>query len=884
MNRDTSTQKTLDRYSAILLLFVTIICLLAITGWLINKHILASIRTDYIPMAPANAIIFLVLCGIYLIFNKFSYPSIMRLILQLILIGMLLIVLFLGVRFITGFGPDLEQLLFPNPPLFGQILSARMSPLSALGFLLIIPAFLLLTGLKTGKHQKRASAILSFIVFCLNGIYYLGYLFRAPLFYGGTFIPIALTSVLAFLFLSLALMLRIGPATWPVSMFTGSSIKARLMRVFIPVSILIVVFQGLISEIFNPWNINPAYRVAVSVLMACIFSILIISYLAHNISDEIDRGDLARLQAEKTLAISEERFRLLFEHAAIGVALIDTSTGQYIDINKRYCEFLGYTKEEMLNLSFQDVTDPEFVQENIDKNTLLLEGKIREFTIEKRYIHKSGEKVWGELTVSPLWKPGEIQPTFAHIAVVQDITARKKAEEALRKSEERFKKLFDEAPLGISLNDSLTGQTYAVNAKFANILGRTVDEVLSSEWMSFTYPEDLQQDLDNMALLNAGKIPGFKMEKRYLRADGSLVWIKMTVAPIDIDGSENPHHLCMIEEITERKRFELVQNATYRITEAAITSDGIDTLYESIHLILRELISAENLFIALYDSNNGLISFPYYIDQYDQKPTAPTVSQGLTGYVIRTGRALLATPQIYDQLIQKGEVEAIGTKSVDWLGVPLKSDGRIIGVIVLQSYTQEKHYSQKDLELLEFVSTQIAQVIERKRLEEEIRNLSLTDELTGLNNRRGFMHLAEQELKLAHRNNRSMLMFFCDVDQLKVINDTFGHAQGDTALKEISAILKECFRDADIMARIGGDEFVILTLNDSRESAVVMNQRIEAALDARNHQKDLSYQLSLSVGAAQYDPVASPTISELLAKADSEMYLQKQSRIINKSG
>jgi diguanylate cyclase (GGDEF)-like protein/PAS domain S-box-containing protein len=856
---------------------------MAVAGWLLHIPLLASLRGEYIPMAPATALVFLAFCGVWWIQKRFFRKPRARILTRLILFGMYLLVLLLAVRYFTGLGPDLEQLLSPNPPLFGQILSARMSPLTAFGFLLSIPAFLLLTVLEPGKHVKTASAILSFIVFILNGIFYLGYLFRAPLFYGGRFIPIALTTVLAFLFLSLALMLTAGQTAWPVRSFVGGSIKARLMRVFIPVSFVIVLFQGLLSEVFNPWNINPAYRIAVAALLACIFSILIITYMAHSIGGEIDRGDKARLEAEKTLVQSEERFRLLFEHAAIGVALIDTTTGHYLDINQKYCDFLGYTKEEMLKQSFQDVTDPDFVQENVENNALLLSGKIREFTIEKRYIHKSGEKVWGELTVSPLWKPGDIQSTFTHIAVVQDITARKKAEEALRKSEERFKKLFNEAPLGISLNDSLTGQTYAANTKFADIMGRTVDEVISSNWMSFTYPEDLQQDLDNMALLNSGKIPGFQMEKRYTRHDGSFVWIKMTVAPIDIEGNEHPHHLCMIEEITERKRFELVQNATYRITEAAITSDGIDTLYESIHSILRELIFAENLFIALFDSNNGLLSFPYYIDQYDQKPLEPTLSQGLTGYVIRSGKSLLATSEVYDQLIQQGEVEPIGTRGEDWLGVPLKADGRIIGVIVLQSYSKEIHYSQKDLELLEFVSTQIAQVIERKHLEEEIRSLSLTDELTGLNNRRGFLHLAEQELKLAHRNKRSMLLFFGDVDHLKLINDTLGHAYGDMALKEISTILKENFREADIMARIGGDEFVVLTLDDSRESVDAMTLRLEAALEACNQLPDRPYHLTFSMGVAHYDPISPASLDDLLAKANNQMYLQKQSHHTNNS-
>jgi diguanylate cyclase (GGDEF)-like protein len=128
-----------------------------------------------------------------------------------------------------------------------------------------------------------------------------------------------------------------------------------------------------------------------------------------------------------------------------------------------------------------------------------------------------------------------------------------------------------------------------------------------------------------------------------------------------------------------------------------------------------------------------------------------------------------------------------------------------------------------------------------------------------------------------------MLLFFGDVDQLKLINDTLGHAQGDMALKGITSILKECFREADIMARIGGDEFVVLTTDDSRDSDEIIIKRIEAALIAFNQQPDKTYTLTLSLGVAHYDPSSPSTLDELLAKADSQMYLQKQSRHAKKA-
>ncbi len=137
-----------------------------------------------------------------------------------------------------------------------------------------------------------------------------------------------------------------------------------------------------------------------------------------------------------------------------------------------------------------------------------------------------------------------------------EIAERIRTEKALRESEERFKKLFIEAPLGIALMDSLSGKIFEVNPMFAKIAGRTMEELAHIDWMSITHPDDIQEDLDNMERMNAGKIPGFQMGKRYLHKDGTPIWISMTIAPVKIADKVNPKHLCMIEDITQRKQSE----------------------------------------------------------------------------------------------------------------------------------------------------------------------------------------------------------------------------------------------------------------------------------------------------------------------------------------
>lgn len=170
------------------------------------------------------------------------------------------------------------------------------------------------------------------------------------------------------------------------------------------------------------------------------------------------------------------------------------------------------------------------------------------------------------------------------------------------------------------------------------------------------------------------------------------------------------------------------------------------------------------------------------------------------------------------------------------------------------------------------------QITERKEMEEELRKLSLTDELTGLYNRRGFMTLAAQQVKIANRMKRELLLISSDLDELKIINDTMGHQEGDQALVDAASILLETFRSSDIIARIGGDEFVILQMKNPEDSLSISIERLQEALKNHNRETNKPYKLSLSLGSVVYSPAQPQSIDQLLAEADAKMYQQKKSR------
>jgi len=173
-------------------------------------------------------------------------------------------------------------------------------------------------------------------------------------------------------------------------------------------------------------------------------------------------------------------------------------------------------------------------------------------------------------------------------------------------------------------------------------------------------------------------------------------------------------------EASEGKRMEQVNESIFQISEASNSAQNLQGLFHSIHQVISGLMPAKNFYISLYDPVRSILSFPYFVDEYDTAPEPKPLGRGLTEYVLRTGQALLASPEVFAELEKRGEVESIGAPSIDWLGVPLNIDGITIGVMVVQTYTEGLRYGKEDKNILKFVCDQIAMVIHRKKAEEDV--------------------------------------------------------------------------------------------------------------------------------------------------------------------
>ena len=180
-----------------------------------------------------------------------------------------------------------------------------------------------------------------------------------------------------------------------------------------------------------------------------------------------------------------------------------------------------------------------------------------------------------------------------------------------------------------------------------------------------------------------------------------------------------------------------------------------------------------------------------------------------------------------------------------------------------------------------FYRPMVKQYNKLRKAEAMMREFALIDDLTGLSNRRGFLTHADQLLRLSNRNQRGLILIYADLDNMKWINDEFGHAEGDRALVTAGEVLKKTFRNSDVVGRVGGDEFAILALEAKAESLDVLRKRLKQNLEKTEYNLDSVHKLTFSLGIIYYNPEQPQTIEELLTRADALMYKDKTFRSMN---
>src|SRR5947199_1125480 len=421
------------------------------------------------------------------------------------------------------------------------------------------------------------------------------------------------------------------------------------------------------------------------------------------------------------------------------VILVLDAEGRYVKIAPTNPSLLYRPAAELLGKTLREVFDGAQADRFMEYIRTALETRT---TVHFEYrLSIGGREVWFSGAISPM--SGD-----QVVLVGRDITERRLAERELRETLSLLNATFESTADGILVVD-LAGRIVSFNRTFAE-LWRIPDSILEAKDHAQTIAFVLEQLADPQGFLS-------KVRDLYARPDASSFDVLTFKDGRIFERFSQPQRIAgksvgrvwSFRDVTESKRAEQIQLATYRISEAAHAARTLQELFGAIHRIVGELMPAKNFYIALYDAANDHLTFPYHVDEYDSDFPSKKPGKGLTEYVLRTGQPLLVTPEVHAELERRGEVELIGPASIDWVGVPLKIGDRTIGVLVAQTYTPGVRYRDTEKHVLQFVSTQVAMAIERKRTEEQL-------------------HESERKYRLLFETNPEP-MFVYDFETLRIL-------------------------------------------------------------------------------------------------------------------
>jgi diguanylate cyclase (GGDEF)-like protein/PAS domain S-box-containing protein len=416
---------------------------------------------------------------------------------------------------------------------------------------------------------------------------------------------------------------------------------------------------------------------------------------------------------------------------------------------------------------------------------------------------------------------------------------RQQAEASLRSSEEKSRTILENIEDGYYEVD-LAGNFIFCNEAYTKILGLPKEELIGKSYRGTDQDSKKTYQIFN-AVYRTG-IPTKAIHRKIFRKDGSPREVESSVSLIKDENGQPIGFRGITRDVTDRNQVEEERKKMVSLLEATIesTTDGILVVNSSGHIVLynQKFVELWGIPDSILVSRDDSQALSYVLDQLKNPDE-----------FIAKVTELYAHPdeESFDTLeFKDGRIFERYSK-------PQRVDGKSIGRV----------WNFRD-------------VTQLKQGEETLRTLSLVDDLTGLYNRRGFLTLAEQELKMANRLKRGMFLLFADLDDLKGINDGCGHQEGDRALIAVANVIKETYREPDIIARIGGDEFVVLAIEGTSESSAEdLRLRLHRNLGLFNARKERSYPLALSMGVVRYDPDQPASVEGLIAEADKRMYEEK---------
>ena len=420
------------------------------------------------------------------------------------------------------------------------------------------------------------------------------------------------------------------------------------------------------------------------------------------------------------------------------------------------------------------------------------------------------------------------------------------------------------------------GRFVFVSAACEQIFGYTQAEMIGMTMIALVAPHDRLRTLEAATAVMGGT-PHHHFQNQYVRKDGSLVdimWSARWSAPDQL-------RVAIARDVTVLKRTEAMQAALYAISEAAHATDDLDTLFARSHAIIGALLPIASFSVALHDEHGCTLHCVF--QAAGSAPHDPLLHAELVTLLcdqVRRDKAPLLLQCPAPDCLAPALRAAIDAMPGSALAVPLTDQARTIGVLVLRSSLDGARYTARDRDLLAFVSTQLAANIGRKQLHAQMRFMAMHDELTRLPNRRLFHDRLDLGFARAQRQQSRLALLFIDLNRFKQVNDRHGHACGDRLLQETARRIKGCLRESDTLARIGGDEFVVLLENILLpHDAALVADKIHHALRAPVELGDgVTLPITLSVGLALYPEHGADT-KALLAHADQAMYAAKAAAV-----